>query len=83
MWAKDSYDTVWRDGLWKMKKYSVDEEFIGWCKALYEDGRMKPASVIVENKQSRRFRVDEGLREGCPLSPLLYYSIYATDMVED
>ena len=30
------------------------------------------ASVQVDGQQSRWFRVDEGLRQGCPLSPLLY-----------
>ena len=40
------------------------------------------ASVQVDGQQSRWFRVEEGLRQDCPLSPLLY-SIYIMGMVEE
>ena len=49
------------------------------CKGLYEGVQ---ASVQVDGQQSRWFRVEEGLRQGCPLSPLLY-SIYIMEMVEE
>ena len=40
------------------------------------------ASVQVDGQQSRWFRVEEGLRQGYPLSSLLY-SIYIMGMVEE
>ena len=75
-----AYDTVWRDGLWeKLRRYGVEEDFVRWCEALYEGVE---GSVLMDNEQSRRFSVEEGLRQGCPLSPLLY-SIYVMGMVEE
>ena len=40
------------------------------------------ASVALDSQQSRWFKVDEGLRQGCSLSPLLY-SIYVMGMLEE
>ena len=54
-------------------------EFAGWCEALYKEVE---GSVLMDNEQSRWFSVEEGLRQGWPLSPLLY-SIYVMGMVEE
>ena len=78
--VSEAYDTVWREGLWKkMREYGVEESFVRLCKRLYEGVQ---ASVQVDGQQSRWFRVEEGLRQGCPLSPLLY-NIYIMGMVEE
>ena len=58
--------------------YGVEEKFIRVCKSLYQDVE---ASIVLDGKQSRWFKVENGLRQGCPLSPLLY-SIYVMGMVE-
>ena len=61
------------DGLLeKLRRYGVQEEFVGWCEALYEEVE---GIVLMDCEQSRWFSVEEGLHQGCPLSPLLY-SIY-------
>ena len=74
-----AYDTVWREGLWKkMRMYGVEEKFIRVCRCLYQDVE---ASIVLDGQQSRWFVVENGLRQGCPLSPLLY-SIYVMGMVE-
>ena len=74
-----AYDTVWREGLWKkMRMYGVEEKFIRVCRCLYQDVE---ASIVLDGQQSRWFAVENGLRQGCPLSPLLY-SIYVMGMVE-
>ena len=43
--------------------------FIGWVKLLYSDIR---SSVIINGYTSRSFKPSRGVRQGCPLSPLLY-----------
>ena len=74
-----AYDTVWREGLWrKMQQYGVEEKFVRVCKGLYKGTE---ASVVLEGRQSRWFPVKTGLRQGCPLSPLLY-TIYIMDMMK-
>ena len=75
-----AYDTVWREGLWeKMRQYGVTQKFVRVCQDLYEEVE---ASVVLDGEQSRWFKVEKGLRQGCPLSPLLY-SIYVMGMVEE
>ena len=54
------------------------EKFIRVCQSLYQDVE---ASIVLDGQQSRWFKVENGLRQGCPLSPLLY-SIYVMGMVE-
>ena len=55
-----------------MQRYGVEEKFVRICKGLYKGTE---ASVVLEGRQSRWFPVKAGLRQGCPLS-LLLYSIY-------
>ncbi len=57
----------------------MENRFVEMCSGLYENVQ---ASVLLEGQQSRWFDVDEGLRQGCPLSPLLY-SIYVMGMLEE
>ena len=77
--VSEAYDTVWREGLWrKMQQYGVEEKFVRICRGLYKGIE---ASVVLEGEQSRWFPVETGLRQGCPLSPLLY-SIYIMDMMK-
>ena len=74
-----AYDTVWREGLWKkMEQYGIEEKFVQVCRGLYQGVE---ASVVLEGGTSRWFSVETGLRQGCPLSPLLY-SIYVMGMME-
>ena len=60
-----------------MRMYGVEEKFIRVCQSLYQDVE---ASNVLDG-QSRWFKVENGLRQGCPLSPLLY-SIYVMGMIE-
>ena len=58
--------------------YGVEENFIRVCQSLYQDVE---ASIVLDGQQSRWFKMENGLRQGCPLSPLLY-SIYVMGMIE-
>ena len=62
-----------------MRQYGVTQKFVRVCQGLYEEVE---ASVVLDGEQSRWFKVEKGLRQGCPLSPLLY-SIYVMGMVEE
>ena len=52
-----------------MRRYGVGEGMITVCRAMYKNVK---ASVLLDGEESRWFGVDNGLRQGCPLSPLLY-----------
>ena len=58
--------------------YGVEDKFIRVCQSLHQDVE---ASIVLDGQQSRWFKMENGLRQGCPLSPLLY-SIYVMGMVE-
>ena len=71
------HNTAWREKLWrKMWGCGVEESFV--------NTKGVEARVVVDVQQSRWFRVDEGLRQGCPLSSLLYSTgIYIMGMAEE
>ena len=50
-----------------------------FCKSLYEGVEV---SVLLGGQCSRWFEVAAGLRQGCPLIPVLY-SVYVTEMLKD
>ena len=50
-------------------KMGVGESFIRWVRRLYTDVR---SSVLVNGYTSRPFKPSRGVRQGCPLSLLLY-----------
>jgi len=51
------------------------------CKGVSEFVEGVEASIVLDGEQSRWFKVEKGLRQGCTLSPLLY-SIYVMGIVE-
>ena len=69
---KSAFDTIDRSLLFKkLEKLNVPEYIIGAIKDLY---RRTPFKV-----QDRRFYTERGLKQGCPLSPLLF-AIYISDL---
>ena len=61
------------------ERVRVQEEFINVCKSLYEGVE---ASVLLGVEYLRWFEVAAGLRQGCPLLPVLY-SVYVIEMLKD
>lgn len=52
-----------------LQAFGFGENFIKWVKLLYND---VSSAVIVNNHMSTPFQLGRGVRQGCPLSPLLY-----------
>ena len=52
-----------------LAKMGFSDSFIRWVRLLYTDVR---SSVLVIGYTSRPFKPSRGVRQGCPLSPLLY-----------
>lgn len=52
-----------------MKRFGFPETFVGWLRSLY---RGQSSELVVNGGVTRRFRVTRGVRQGCPLSPLLF-----------
>ena len=65
-----AYDKVWRTDLWVvLKGYGVRGKLLGSIKALYKESK---ACVRVEGEVTEEFMIEQGLRQGCPLSPWLF-----------
>jgi hypothetical protein len=65
-----AYDTVNRELLWKvLAKVGVPQDLIELIKAFHDGTR---ACVRIDGEDSDYFSVNQGLRQGCVLSPLLF-----------
>ena len=62
-----------------MRHYSVEEKFVKVCEGLYSGVETR---VVMKGGKARWLGVERGLRQGCPLSPLLF-NIYLMGMVEE
>jgi hypothetical protein len=67
---RKAFDTVWHDGLWK-RMWDSGVKGKPWriIRNLY--GSIS-SSVKVGGKTSRRVQMRQGVRQGCPLSPILF-----------
>jgi exonuclease III len=52
-----------------MKKFGFDQAFVSWIKACIGSPWIAP---MVNGRVTKFFQASRGLRQGCPLSPLLY-----------
>ena len=67
---KKAFDMVDHGFLFKvLVKLGINPVFVGWIRTLYMD---VSSCVIVNGFLSDPFRVTRGVRQGCPLSALLY-----------
>ena len=55
-----------------MRKYGFGEVFISWISRLYANAT---ARVMINGFLTDKFNILRGVRQGCPLSPLLYVLI--------
>lgn len=75
---RKAFDTVWHQGLWR-RLWEEGVQGKPWriLRSLYSDLQ---ASVLVEGEPSRATPLLQGVRQGCPLSPILF-SCYINDLV--
>ena len=75
--VQKAYDTVWRDGLW-LKLWDMGVKGRMWrvVKKMYEASR---SAVFLEGEKSAVFRLEQGVAQGCSLSPILF-SVFINDM---
>ena len=70
---------MWREELWhKMRQYGA-VKFVRVCERLYSGVETR---VVLNGGKSRWYALKSGLRQGCPLSPLLF-NIYLMGMAEE
>jgi len=68
--VQKAYDTVNRDVLWvKLQNLGISEGCLGLIQSLYRDTRR---TVEWKTYSTESFPTNTGLRQGCPLSPLLF-----------
>ena len=65
-----AFDRLSHDFLFRtLERFGFGEYFIKWIKILYSDAR---SFVKVNGFETFEFVTERGVRQGCPLSPLLY-----------
>ena len=74
-----AFDSVWHKGLFKkLENYGIDGQALNLIIDLYRKTR---CSVKVENNITEFFSYEKGVRQGCPLSPLLF-NLYVNDLLD-
>lgn len=67
---KNAFDRVRHDFLFEeLKNKGIDRELISAISTLY---RNPSSSVLINGALSEKIKIQTGVRQGCPLSPLLY-----------
>ena len=67
---KKAFDCVDHQFLFHLlHKFNFKESFIGWIKVMYKNA---VGSVVNNGWVSQKFEINQGIRQGCPLSALLF-----------
>ena len=79
--VQKAYDTVWWDGLW-VKMWDMGARGKLWrvIRRMYDVSR---SAVLLElGEKSASFSVEQGVAQGCSLSPILF-SIFINDLLKE
>ena len=67
---RKAFDTVEFDFIEHcLRKFDFDEDFRCWVKLMYEKVE---SSVLINGWRTKRFQISRGIRQGCPLSAMLF-----------
>ena len=69
---KKAYDSVWHEGMYakcKLELLNINGEFLEIIKNMYEKSN---CAVKIQNKITNFPERKRGVRQGCPLSPILF-----------
>ena len=78
-----AYDSVWHDdmvcGIYKLCDMGVKGRM--WCviKKMYEPSK---SAVLLEGEKSDTFKIEQGVAQGCSLSPILF-SVFINDLLKE
>ena len=74
---KKAFDSVWHEGLFlKMSKYGINDNSLDIIKDIY---KKTLCAVKIEDGRTDFFKFTKGVRQGCPLSPILF-NMYINDV---
>ncbi|CAB1097434.1 unnamed protein product [Ectocarpus sp. CCAP 1310/34] len=82
MWEGTSgmaYDTVWRNGLWKQLSKKGKMWIVLKKMTVYE--KRGHAAVMLDGELSKFFDIEQGVPQGCTLSPTLF-QVFINDLLE-
>jgi hypothetical protein len=75
--VRKAYDTVWFLGLWhRMKEKGIGGKLLRVCKEWYDE---MESCVLVRGDRTNWFPIEQGVKQGGILSPLLY-SLFINDI---
>ena len=75
-----AYDSVWHDGLWyKLWDMGVKGRMWRVIKKMYESSK---SAVLLEGEKSDTFTIEQGVAQGCSLSPILF-SVFVNDLLKE
>ena len=78
--VQKAYDSVWCNGLWlKLWEFGVRGKTWRVIKRMYESSK---SAVLLDGERSEAFDVEQGVAQGCSLSPI-YFSVFINGLLRE